>query len=122
MKEYCLEYVVKFKCCKKNLETIKELKSLGSSISPIEFCMILDDRLKMFKLVYNDIKDISYLYNREDKIVIKQIISSEKRINKEVLEKIRLEFLKQTNKYFSKNVFHTFKKNSKKYEVFIILI
>ncbi len=108
MKEYHLEYLVKFIINSNYLETIKEVKSLGSTITSMEFCMLLDDRLKELKFNYEDIKKVSYNYNRENNIVINQTLFSEKSLSKNKLNRLRDYFLDVANTYFSNNKFHTF--------------
>ena len=83
MKEYHLEYLVKFIVNSKNLETIGEVRSLGSTITSMEFCMLLDDRLKELKFNYENIKKVSYNYNRENKIIVEQNLFSEKYLSKD---------------------------------------
>lgn len=123
MHEYDLKYVVRFKVGRKSLETLDEVKSLGSSISSLEFCMMLDDRLKALKMSYEDIDKISYYYNREKEIVIKQTLVSKKRIYKSRLEEIRQDTLKCMNDFFAKNPFHTFhNKDYKRLEMFIRIV
>lgn len=123
MHEYDLKYVVKFKVGRKSLETLNEVKSLGSSISSLEFCMMLDDKLKQLGLTYEDIDKISYYYNRDNDIIIKQQLVSKKRIYKSRLDEIRSDTLNKTNEYFKKNVFHVFhNKEYKRLEMFIRII
>lgn len=113
MKEYHLEYLVKFIVNGKNLETIGEVRSLGSTITSMEFCMLLDDRLKELKFNYENIKKVSYNYNRENKIIVEQNLFSEKSLSKDKLNKIRSEFMDVANAYFSNNKFHTFHNKQK---------
>ena len=116
MKEYHLEYLVKFIVNGKNLETIEEVRSLGSTITSMEFCMLLDDRLKELKFNYENIKKVSYNYNRENKIIVEQNLFSEKSLSKDKLNKIRSEFIDVANTYYSNNKFHTFN-NKQIYEL-----
>ena len=113
MKEYHLEYLVKFIVNGKNLETIGEVRSLGSTITSMEFCMLLDDRLKELKFNYENIKKVSYNYNRENKIIVEQNLFSEKSLSKDKLNKIRSEFMDVANTYFSNNKFPTFHNKQK---------
>lgn len=120
--EYNLEYEIIFQCDNKNLEKISELRTLGSSITSMELCMVLEDRLNELKLNDEKIKKISYNFNRDDFITLIIHVISLKRLTKDYQLELRDKFLEIINNEFNINRIHVFRdKNQELKEVYLRL-
>lgn len=120
MEEYQLEYLIKFIVDGKNLETVRDIKSLGSSITSMELCMIIEDYLQSINISDKNIKKISYNFNRDDVITLIVNISSNKKISKESLKSLKEDLFNQIEDIFLDNKIHTFADKSRKiHEVYL---
>lgn len=118
--EYDLDFETLFICDNKSLKTVNDIKSLGSSITSMEMCLILEDYLKNLNLSNEKVKKLSYNINRDSSVITFKIhILSIKRITKNDLLDIRDKFLGIINTWFSSNKIHTFVVNKEKKEVFL---
>lgn len=114
MNEYDLDFKTSFKCGRKNLSNVQEIKDLGSSITAIELCMMIEDRLEKLKLKDERVKKISYNFNRENDYIYFSIhLMSIKRLNKETLSELKDNFFKTIEKEFSENRIHVFENKNK---------
>ena len=58
--EYSLEYDLQFKIKRKSLESVNQLRSLGSSITSLELCMIIEDKLNTIDFKDDMIQRVSF--------------------------------------------------------------
>lgn len=120
MEEYRLEYLIKFIVDGKNLETVRDIKSLGSSITSMELCMIIEDYLQSINISDKNIKKISYNFNRDDVITLIVNISSNKKLSKESLKSLKENLFNHIEDIFLNNKIHTFADKSRKiHEVYL---
>ena len=120
MEEYRLEYLIKFIVDGKNLETVRDIKSLGSSITSMELCMIIEDYLQSINISNKNIKKISYNFNRDDVITLIVNISSNKKLSKESLKSLKENLFNHIEDIFLNNKIHTFADKSRKiHEVYL---
>ena len=120
MEEYRLEYLIKFIVDGKNLETVRNIKSLGSSITSMELCMIIEDYLQSINISDKNIKKISYNFNRDDVITLIVNISSNKKLSKESLKSLKEDLFSRIEDIFLNNKIHTFADKSRKtHEVYL---
>lgn len=120
MEEYHLEYLIKFIVDGKNLETVRDIKSLGSSITSMELCMIIEDYLQSINISDKNIKKISYNFNRDDIITLIINISSNKKLSKESLKSLKEDLFNHIEDIFLNNKIHTFADKSRKiHEVYL---
>lgn len=120
MEEYQLEYLIKFIVDGKNLETVRDIKSLGSSITSMELCMIIEDYLQSINISDKNIKKISYNFNRDDIITLIVNISSNKKLSKESLKSLKEDLFSRIEDIFLNNKIHTFADKSRKtHEVYL---
>lgn len=120
MEEYHLEYLIKFIVDGKNLETVRDIKSLGSSITSMELCMIIEDYLQSINISDKNIKKISYNFNRDDVITLIVNISSNKKLSKESLKSLKEDLFSNIEDIFLNNKIHTFADKSRKiHEVYL---
>lgn len=120
MEEYQLEYLIKFIVDGKNLETVRDIKSLGSSITSMELCMIIEDYLQSINISDKNIKKISYNFNRDDVITLIANISSNKKLSKESLKSLKEDLFSRIEDIFLNNKIHTFADKSRKtHEVYL---
>ena len=120
MEEYHLEYLIKFIVDGKNLETVRDIKSLGSSITSMELCMIIEDYLQSINISDKTTKKISYNFNRDDVITLIVNISSNKKLSKESLKSLKENLFNHIEDIFLNNKIHTFADKSRKiHEVYL---
>ena len=120
MEEYHLEYLIKFIVDGKNLETVRDIKSLGSSITSMELCVIIEDYLQSINISDKNIKKISYNFNRDDVITLIVNISSNKKLSKESLKSLKEDLFSRIEDIFLNNKIHTFADKSRKtHEVYL---
>ena len=118
--DYTLDYILEYTCDNKNLKTVREIKSLGSSITSMELCMIIEDYLQSIKVSDKNIKKISYNFNRDDVITLIVNISSNKKISKESLKSLKEDLFSRIEDIFLSNKIHTFADKSRKtHEVYL---
>ena len=118
--DYTLDYILEYTCDNKNLKTVREIKSLGSSITSMELCMIIEDYLQSIKVSDKNIKKISYNFNRDDVITMSVNISSNKKLSKESLKSLKEDLFNQIEDIFLDNKIHTFVDKSRKlHEVYL---
>lgn len=118
--DYTLDYILEYICDNKNLKTVREIKSLGSSITSMELCMIIEDYLQSIKVSDKNIKKISYNFNRDDVITMSVNISSNKKLSKESLKSLKEDLFNQIEDIFLDNKIHTFADKSRKlHEVYL---
>ena len=118
--DYTLDYILEYTCDNKNLKTVREIKSLGSSITSMELCMIIEDYLQSINISDKNIKNISYNFNRDDVITLIVNISSNKKLSKESLKSLKEDLFNQIEDIFLDNKIHTFADKSRKlHEVYL---
>ena len=112
--DYTLDYILEYTCDNKNLKTVREIKSLGSSITSMELCMIIEDYLQSINISDKNIKNISYNFNRDDVITLIVNISSNKKLSKESLKSLKEDLFSRIEDIFLNNKIHTFADKSRK--------
>ena len=120
--EYSLEYDLQFKIKRKSLESVNQLRSLGSSITSLELCMMIEDKLNTIDFKDDIIQKVSFSFIRKDKIKLILSIIAKKKLNKNDLELLREDILKKMNNYFNKHIVHVFLYKNNKNEVYIKVI